>query len=191
MTDLPGDESNEAREQQKVIISADKWARNLAGAVARLFFCKYFFSRGDVSGRDGHHFVGRQSNAITARYMAEYLIKSVKKEATTRYKSPTSPNGRSFCVGTVASIYHRAEEMLKADTESAPGTALVLVGLHKREAEANDAWLTEQGTLFTKNKARADNALRKAAYFDGKEYGKTVSLNQQVGVVPNNFKRLS
>lgn len=190
MADLPEDDSTEARERQDVVISADRWARSLAQAVAKLFFCRYFYSGTGTSGKDKHCFVGRQSNCITARYMAEFLIKSVKREATARYKSPTTPQGRSFCVGTVDSIRKRVEEMIKTDTESTPGTALVLVSLHQREADANQKWLDNEGLSLTTAKARADNSLRAGAFYEGREYGKTVSLNQQVGSSANGFKRL-
>lgn len=190
MADLPEDDSAEARERQDVVISADRWARSLAQAVAKLFFCRYFYSSTGTSGKDKHCFVGRQSNCITARYMSEFLIKSVKREATSRYKSPTTPQGRSFCVGTVDSIRKRVEEMIKTDTESTPGTALVLVSLHEREADANQKWLDNAGLSLTTAKARADNSLRAGAFYEGREYGKTVSLNQQVGSNANGFKRL-
>lgn len=190
LSDLPEDGSNEARERQDVVISADRWARSLAQAVAKLFFCKYFYSQTGTSGKDKHCFVGRQSNVITARYMSEFLIKSVKRESTSRYKSPTSPHGRSFCVGTVDSIRKRVEEMLKQDTESTPGTALVLVTLHQREADANSKWLEQEGLSLTTSKSRADNSLRVGAFYDGREYGKTVSLNQQVKNSASDFKRL-
>jgi hypothetical protein len=110
--------------------------------------------------------------------------------STTRYKSPTTPQGRSFCVGTVDSIRKRVEQMLKSDTESTPGTALVLVSLHEREADANEKWLNGTGVSLTTSKPRADNALRAGAFYEGREYGKTVLLNQQVGSSAGNFKRL-
>jgi hypothetical protein len=190
ISDLPSEQDNEARERQDVVISADRWARSLAQAVAKLFFCRYFYSGTGTSGKDKHCFVGRQSNVITARYMSEFLIKSVKREATGRYKSPTSPQGRSFCVGTVDSIRKRVEEMIKTDTESTPGTALVLASLHQREADANSKWLEQAGLSLTTSKARADNSLRASAFYDGREYGKTVSLNQQVKNSASDFKRL-
>lgn len=190
LSDLPEDQSNEARERQDVVISADRWARSLAQAVAKLFFCRYFYSQTGTSGKDKHCFVGRQSNVITARYMSEFLIKSVKREATSRYKSPTTPQGRSFCVGTVDSIRKRVEVMIKSDTESTPGTALVLVSLHERESTANQKWLDSEGLSLTTSKARADNSLRAGAFYEGREYGKTVSLNQQVKNSASDFKRL-
>lgn len=191
LSDLPSEDTTEARERQDVVISADRWARSLSMAVAKLFFCKYFYSQTGTSGKDKHCFVGRQSNVITAKYMSEYLIKSIKREASKRYTSPTTPNGRSFCVGTVRSIGGRVEQMLQQDTESTPGNAVALIGVHKREEEANAAWLADEGTSLQTSKGRADNSLRSGAYHSGKEYGKSVSLNQQVTNTSSDFKRLS
>lgn len=191
LSDLPSEDTTEARERQDVVISADRWARNLSMAVAKLFFCKYFYSQTGTSGKDKHNFVGRQSNVITAKYMSEYLIKSIKREASKRYTSPTTPNGRSFCVGTVRSIGGRVEQMLQQDTESTPGNAVALIGVHKREEEANASWLADEGTSLQTSKGRADNSLRSGAYHSGKEYGKSVSLNQQVTNTSSDFKRLT
>lgn len=180
MADLPTEQA-EARDRMDVTISADKWARSVAASVSKLFFCKYFFCRTGVSGKDMHCFVGKESNVVTARYMAEHLIASIKKEASRRYHSPTSPEGRSFCVGTMNSIYKRVEAMITQDTESTPGTALVLANLHTSEAVENDKWLATVGVKVKDSKSRADNSLRANAFYDGKKYGNTVSLNKQVG----------
>lgn len=221
MSDLPADQNNEAREELFTTISADKWARDLAAAVAKLFFCSYYFSRAGTAGKDRHYFVGRQSNTVTAMYMAEYLIKSVKREAGKRYKTPTTPQGRSFCVGAVSTIWRRVNQMIAKGTETtAPSTptaqqaandavgtialgysgqdvdavsgstALTLVKLHASEQEANAAWINANVGDLKEHKDRADNRLRGGAYFDGKDYGKTVSLNQQIGGTVTSRKQL-
>lgn len=190
MADLPSDQSSEPREQQEITVSADIWARSLAQAVGKLFFSKYFFMRTRTSGKDIHCFVGRQSNVITATHMTEYLIKSIKREAGKRYRSATSPEGRSFCVGTVSTIRRRVEELISKDTESTPGSALALVSLHKSELVANEDWLAGQGVALRQSKARTDNSLRGTAFMDGREYGKSVSLHNQVAGSTNRFKQL-
>lgn len=190
MADLPSDQSSEPREEHTTTISADKWARSLAQAVGKLFFCKYFFGRTGVSGKDVHYFVGRQSNAVTALHMTEYLIKSVKREASRRYGSATSPEGRSFCVGTVSTIRSRVEDLIRTAPEGAPGSALVLVNLHKQEEDANSAWLDARGTRIVRGTSRADNSLRGAAFHDGRAYGHSVSLHNQVGGAVKGFKQL-
>lgn len=192
VSDLPSDAVNEARERQDVVISSDRWARSVAQAVGKLFFCRYFYMTTGTSGKDRHCFVGKQSNVITATYMAEYLIKSIKRESSKRYKSPTSPEGRSFCVGTTDSIRKRVEEMLKVDAEGTPGSALALRNVHENEFDANSAWMQAAGLEVVTKKARTDNSLRYGAFSSGREFGKTVSLNQQVGgAAPANYKRLN
>lgn len=181
MSDLPADSTGEVRLDQRLTISADKWARNICQSVAELFFCKYFFCRTGVSGKDIHVFVGLQSNSITAMNMSEFLVKSIKKEAGKLYKSATSPQGRSFCVGTMTTIHHRVKDMLADKTEAEPGTAVALCRLHDSEMSANVKFIEEMGTSLVKAKARADNSIRYGAFQDGKEFGAKVSLNNQVG----------
>lgn len=117
MSDVPKDGVQEPREMAETTISADKWARHIAHAVGKLFFCKYYFYRTDSAGRDRHCFVGRASNVATATYMTEYLIKAIKRESTKRYGSPTTPEGRSFCVGTTNVVWGRVDEMMKSGTD--------------------------------------------------------------------------
>lgn len=180
LADLPADDTTEVREQQEVMISVDRWGRSVSSSIAKLFFCTHFYRRTGTAGKEWHCFIGRQSNAITARYMAEHMMKSIKREATRRYCSPTSPEGRSFCVGTADSIRKRVVEMLRNDTESTPGTALVLINLHDREQEANKNWLMLQG-IKTRTVTARSNQVNLDAFQSGRDYGKTVSLNQQVG----------
>lgn len=190
LDDLPADQVNEVRERQDIEISADTWARSVAQSVAKLFFCKYFLMKTRTSGKDKHCFVGRQSNVVTTRAMAEYIIKSLKREASVRYKSATTPQGRSFCVGATDIIRKRVTEMLASDTESTRGNALVLINLHEKENDENSKWLEAAGMSLSPMKARADNSLRANAFYDGREYGKSVSLNQQVKSSNSSLKRL-
>ena len=194
LADLPPDQLGESREQQTATISADKWARELGGLTAKLFFCKYYFGRTSTSGKDRHFFVGRQSNAITALHMMEYLLKSLKKEATQRYKSPTSPEGRSFCVGAVHTLHSRVLEMIATPPAEMAGasasTELALVNLRKSEELANLAYLESIGMSLKKAGARTDNSLRASAFRSGNEFGKTVSLNTQVSGSSAQYKRL-
>lgn len=181
MQDLPTEENHETRQRESITISADKWARNIADSMSRLFFCVYYFQRTGTSGKDMHVFIGKVSNTVTAIGMTEYLIKSIKREATKRYKSPTSPEGRSFCVGAMNAIYHRVEAMLESDIESEPGTAVVLYSLRESEKTANEQYLANDGIELEVGKSRRDNSLRGSAYMSGSAYGKTVSLANQVG----------
>lgn len=183
MTDLPPDSHTEAREQQQFTMCGDIWMRGLAGSVAKLYFCSYYFMR-VASCKDTHVFFGKQSNVVTAQYMAEFLLKSVKREASRRYKSPTSPEGRSFCVGATEVIRRRIFNMMRSDTtndsgQPIPGTALMLANAYAAEDVANKAALALVVEL-KKTKPRASSVVSDA-YGSGKDFGRTVGLNTQVG----------
>lgn len=180
ISDLPEEQKGEDRSRQEFTIHADAYARRLFSNVARLFFCKYFCIRLGSGGKDSHHFVGLESNAITASSMAMYLIKSIKREATVRYGKAAGPLARSFGTGTTASICGRVAEMLANDTESVPGTALALIKAHQSEERENTNWLVAACIMPKPGKARTEH-VNADAYFEGIEYGKTVPLNKQLG----------
>ncbi len=193
MTDVPGAAGSEPREEQRTTISADKWARSLCSAIADLYFCKYLYSPAGCAGKDNHFFIGKQSNSITALHMSEYLIKSIKRESTKRYRSPTSPDGRSFCVGAVRAISRRVSALVaeSCDAEpqapsaapaepSAPGTALALATVYKTESEANLAWVAQHIGETRETKSRKDTSLRSDAFYEGRAHGASVSLNTQL-----------
>lgn len=179
MSDLP-EEQEEARERNVITVCADKWFRVLAMQVSKLCFCNYCFSRTSVSGKDQHHFIGRQSNVATATYMAEYLLKGIRREASARFGGATTPQGRAFCCGATSSISNRIAALLKGGVEGVPGTALVVADLHVTEDAANTAWMSQTGIVVREQKARAQRPVDAFAYYDGQEYGQQVSLNKQL-----------
>jgi hypothetical protein len=210
LAELPPEQNDEAREEQKVTISGDRWIRDICGDIADLFFCKYLYSSTGTSGKTNHHFIGRQSNVITAMGMSEYLIKSIKREATKRYRTPTTPEGRSFCVGATRTLCVRigeekaakvaqADKFTTARAETEYGmdevaketsadfagvktTALALANLYKSEEEANALVVANlYGDRVQTKKYRQGGNLQANAFYDGKEHGKTIGLNQQVG----------
>lgn len=212
IADLPPEQNTEKREEQTLTICGDRWLRDICASTARLFFCNYLYSSTGTSGKWNNHFIGRQSNVITAMHMSEYLIKSIKREATKRYRSPTTPEGRSFCVGATRTIVNRMRIMwLEAQEPAKPApaaqpqsaveseylaienemdsemdgvktTALALASLYKSEEEANRAFMHEMwGDRVKEEKPRQGGFVKSNAYNAGREHGKSVSLNQQVG----------
>lgn len=191
LADLP-EEQSECREMLVYRVHGNKWIGQVCNQIARLFFCKYFFMRTSVAGVLNHHFVGRQSNVETARYMAEFIVKGIKREASKRYGQATSHEGRAFGTGVSVTIILRVNELLaKQDLEDTPGTAIVIYNLHKAEQQANEQWISQNTNVTistTKTKFKDVDA---HAYADGKEFGKTVSLNRQVPETKTSAKRLA
>lgn len=157
------------------------WAKQMYLCMGELFFCKYYFGRKINGTKVIHHFVGKESNAVTASYMATFVVTSILKEGRGRGWHNLSAEMRSFALGAVNALWVRIQAM-KAEatkTDSAPGTALVLASLYVTENEANEAFLAEQGMLFKKAASRR-TMVNAEAYASGKEFGDKVNLNRQV-----------
>jgi hypothetical protein len=173
------------------------WARQAAHAVAGLFFCKYFYM--DVYTATGkprsdacrHFFVGRESNATTAREMAIYVLQSILREANRRRvaEQQTWTWHTSFCKGAAARVRVRCsmlrDEAEKADAARAAaspssGTSLVLASLYALETTANEAFIASRGRKLGVVQSR-EHAPSVSGYADGAAFGNSISLNRQVG----------
>lgn len=160
------------------------WAKQVNQIVGRLFFCKYYYGEAINGTQCHHHFVGRESNAMTAAVMADYIVNSILKEGRKIGKQNTSPITRSFCVGAMHSLDIRvrqiiAEKEKELQGSATPGTALVLASFYKTEQDANALWLAENVGKLKSNKVRASR-VEGDAYAAGSEYGKKINLSAQV-----------
>ena len=137
----------EARKQAKGEFYGRPWAVTLSAAVARLFFCKYYYTTlGKNQAR--HTFTGLESNSTTAEEVARVLVESVKKESNRqmRARGENATWRRSFATGAALKISDWVRELMSgtgAGKGMATGTALVLVDLRKREETANALYLVE------------------------------------------------
>jgi len=160
------------------------WAKKVNQIVGRLFFCKYYYGESINGTQCQHHFVGRESNAMTAAVMADYVVNSILKEGRKLGKQNTSPITRSFCVGAMETLSIRvnqiiAEKEKELQGSPTPGTALVLASFYKSEQDENSRWIAEHiGNLKT-NKGRASK-VNAEAYGAGREYGDKINLSTQV-----------
>ena len=137
----------EARQKLDEVYLGTMWARQIANAVGKLFFCHYHYSKVPRNQHKARHtFIGKHSNVVTAQYMAKYLIQSVHNEAQRYAKGHGGDYAvyRSFATAAMMRIHQRCEA-LRADTakmkaevpSTAPGMALVLAfpcgaGCHAR-----------------------------------------------------------
>lgn len=156
------------------------WCRDVRSAVAKLFMCTYFYRK--INATRGHHtFVGRESNATTAMYMSEYIIKALLKECDRQYGHRLTPGGRSFGVGAAYRLWARVREMQKAAQAEvvATGSALVLLDLQKQEESDNEDFITKRGGVKTV-KAR-EPKVDYTAYAAGRAHADSISLSTQVG----------
>jgi hypothetical protein len=155
------------------------WARQTTAIVAELFFCKYYYFEKINGTQITHHFVGRESNAMTAAVMADWIVNSILKEARGLYKSNTSPATRSFCTGAAHALARRAAQIKAAKSQefaATPGTSLVLASMYDTEAAANELMMPDDLKTVKPRTARVQGH----AYHAGQEFGDKINLSAQV-----------
>jgi hypothetical protein len=157
------------------------WVRRTAMSVANLFFCNYFYTKTRAGFR--HSFVGKTSNAVTAKMMAEYVISSIRKEAgkRARAESLTSSWVTSFCKGGSDVVYQRCKELRAAQesSDACTGTSLVLASLYKTETDANAEFI-RIGLGLKLSSSKTSERRAGFGYNDGADFGKGINLALQV-----------
>jgi hypothetical protein len=156
-----------------------QWARQINNIIGDLFFCKVWSSKVSTS-QNKFHFIGRESNAMTAAVMADWIVKSILKEGRKMYGQNTAPGTRSFAVGAMYALHARVKEIkasqAAASEAATPGTALVLASFYDTEAAANELMLPE-GLRY--RKARA-SSVDHDAFNKGQDFGNKINLSNQV-----------
>lgn len=159
------------------------WACNAAISVADLCFCGYLYRSARMSKDCQHLFIGRTANAITAAYLAEYVVRSIYREGKKRQRDEYRDNPwfLSFAWGAAIEIQKRVVELKKRhDINGSSGKELVLADYYDQERAANREY---QNVAFPKLKsATRGRGIRDAeGYMSGKEFGSTINLDRQVG----------
>lgn len=180
-----GGAEDEKRERVRKEFVSHHWARVCSMAIAELFFCNYFYCRDRYTGKVTHSFIGRTANAVTAAEMAEYIARSVQREAN-KQSYGSGAAARDFAKGATNKIVRRCHEMRRS-AEAAPqpatstGMALVLKDFYAVEKTRNEEFLSkEMGITKFKAGAQSRGVSNEAAYYRGAQYGANVSLDRQV-----------
>lgn len=149
------------REEKKLKGGLYQWQRDLWHNVAQLNFCLYWFIRGLRKGTNyQHRLIGRTSNVVGTKLMAEYLEQAIERIARDHYdNNPSryfSKAGIAFREGMSARICQRLRDRRREQIEedrrkaaeqkarashpaSAPSTstALTVVDVTRTEHDAN------------------------------------------------------
>jgi hypothetical protein len=178
----------EGRECMELFGFSSPWQVRVSNSISKLFFCKYYFARGP---KFTHTFVGKTSNVVTAQMMADYVIRSVRREAAKRQRSESLPNSwyTSFCKGASVTIMDRCNA-LRVDQETnteSNGTALVVTELYKTEEDLNSAFIKDMLNLKLKS-AKSKEHRAGYGYNDGKDYGNNINLSGQIGNNSNTLR---
>lgn len=158
------------------------WKCNVIRHIGDLYGCKVY----RTSGRTGRTFViGKESHRVTVLSLAEYVIHSIEREARRNHAGRGRKFIASFKKGSTNGLGHQVQELLEArkrgETTSA-STALVVVGHYAAEMKANEEWLALQGVKL--QPGRRQRASSVEGWRAGQTYGKSISLNNQVGRSP-------
>lgn len=155
------------------------WAKQINHIIGDLFFCKCYYHEKINGTQVVYHFIGKESNAMTAAVMADYIVKSILKQARKMYKDNTCPETRSFAVGATHALHDRVAEIKASQAQTSeqatPGTALVLASLYDTEQSANALMMPGVKHM----KARVAK-VRFDAYGAGHEFGKNINLSSQI-----------
>lgn len=155
------------------------WAKQTSQIVAKLFFCKYYYSYQINGTKVRHHFIGKESNAMTAAVMSDWIVNSILKEGRKGHSGGnTGPQTRAFAIGAMHKLSKRVDEIIaQTQAEATPGNALVLASLYKTEDEANELLLPENLRTSKTRHSKVDID----AYLRGQAFGDSINLNKQVG----------
>jgi alkylhydroperoxidase/carboxymuconolactone decarboxylase family protein YurZ len=181
--------TTEPREKSDELYLGVMWARQIAFAVGKLFFCHYHYSKVPRNQHKARHiFIGNHANVVTAQGMAKYLVSSVHREAQ-RYSNAAGGDYsayRSFATAAMVRIAARCEALRREamdktpKSSATPGMALALSDVYQNELEANRRHLVALGVALTTRKQSAKGAFDHDAARAGSAYGATVSLNRQL-----------
>lgn len=183
MRDLEEHEQQEGREEVKSETFGMQWCRAIARDMANLFFCKTYLGGKLNATRMTYYFVGKESNAVTAQLMTEYLINNILKECRKRYGHNLAPESRSFALGAADVINNRVYHMMKSNAPVegvSAANALVIHELYKSEAEANEAFIAKNVGKLVKYGKSSNAGVNSAHYNAGGAYGSTINLNTQI-----------
>ena len=188
MAEANASSPGEKREQNEIVSKRNyPWKRTVAGAIARLFFCNFYY----VLLRNGDtkfYFIGKSSNIFTAIEMTKYVIASIDTEAKKSARVAVGDAGgtywRSFCKGAAGKVYQRCDKIRReaeavSATATSNGTALVLSSVYASETEANKTYLATLGVELKSSVNRERNT-SSVAYYAGREFGDRIGLHNQV-----------
>ncbi len=173
---------HERHEGQK---ARQTWARSIWGGVARLNFCRYFYTRSLRS--DLHSLVGTRANVAATQVMALYLVETVERLARECEGISGVHDHHGFKVGCADRLVERLNDLQEQriaaeNAKRSPSTSSTLptiAGLYDTHALANGELLTKLGIKTRRGSSSTTSQDR--AYARGKAAGDGIGLNTQVG----------
>jgi len=165
-----------------------KWARQINAIIGNMFFCKTLTGHKINGTQQMFYFVGKESNAMTAAVMADWIINSILKEARKTWKQNTAPGTRAFATGAMTALASRVEAIKRAASGEAEqaqaGTALVLASLYDTENKANDDFIANKYGKLRAARGSSTKIGDLNAFLAGQDFGKKINFDNQVTEQP-------
>ncbi len=202
--DLADRSDDKVEIDQEIKLNAFPWRRNLAHAVAQLYFCQYFYMHhhkigGNArAGHDSHHFVGAPHNIAVAKVMFTYLNETVDRlarDGAKKHSGSRSSYITSFTNACASRLCHRiaqriAETKKGGVVKAENGSNLpALADLYDQTNRKLTEFIAENvGQLKSKkDRSRITNV---EGMLDGRAAGDKIGLDQQVGGGASKAKRI-
>ena len=157
-------------------IRLERWTKDICSAVCKLYYCDYYMTEAltaNLAIRTVPVFIGTKENVAVAVEVANFLIKSVRKESNAAFVEPM--RRRSFRQGAARRIYERAAEMLAAEKHSGESTGTSLVVVRNGLEKANQSYLSTIKLTYTTARV---SYIDGDAYNQGQQYGESVGLEK-------------
>ncbi len=154
------------------------WANSILHGICKLYYCKWFYTRGLGRGPDTITIVGEESNVAVCHAVSVMVLRAVQQEArSTRL-------GRSFMTGAGASIYSRCCQMatsIMIATDDVPkqltaGQSTALVAYTGNEDQDNKAYIEDLIGGKLKTKKSTPRVKSSLGFVKGQAFGNTVNL---------------
>lgn len=205
------DSIRETRTQAEIAIDTEAlemtmkrvfWKGQLANAIAKGNFCKFWWSKGQMQ------LTGKTHNIAIARSIYDYLTKTIDRLAGNATKTEklkfktyleqisaipdahifTEPNWRTWKSSFIAGCSQRLTERLLEqaelmNTEGIPRTSVTGLACRQarsRELDAITLALRSQGIYLSRSRTSSSANITRDGYSAGKKAGDGISLNRQM-----------
>ena len=168
--------------EQDVVFKNRPWVRRTVSSICKLYFCEYMVHMFDKRHRTRHTVIGRESNVVTAKCIAEFVVRNIALSAkkARKLENKDSRFERSFCEGASIRVVYRVFEILEASKQDKePGKGLMVIDAYQAAVAENNEYM-QQNHNTREIMSRSKNDQDKRGLEQGDEHGKRINLNTQL-----------
>lgn len=160
--------------EHEIDLRLEPWLQFLVYACCKMYNTDYYRKQVTVKGWNPV-IIGTQENIEVTVSMYTWLAKVIREQSRKHFQSPRFR--RSFCVGAAAELAKRAELLTADQAATSKGTGLMV--LRTQFQKDIDEFKDTLG-LARAGRSRP-MSVNTTAVDMGRDYGRTVNLNKQIG----------